>query len=127
MQDEAIRRGDVFFADLSPSVGCEQRGVRPVLIVQNNVGNRFSPTTIIVPITAKDDRNTLPTHVHLSLESSGLHKHSILLVEQVRTIDKKRLRNKVGHIDSVTLKDIDEALKFSLGLKPLPGRKCNES
>lgn len=127
MQDDAIRRGDVFFADLSPSLGCEQRGVRPVLVVQNNVGNRFSPTTIVIPITAKEDRNPLPTHVRLSLEKSGLQKHSILLVEQVRTIDKKRLRNKVCRLEESLLREVDEALKLSLGLKPLPGRKNTEA
>ena len=111
-----IKRGDIFFADLSPVVGSEQGGVRPVVIVQNDVGNKYSPTIIIAPITSQLHKAKLPTHVGISAEEFGLPKNSVILLEQVRTIDKKRLREKIGTFNDILMIKIDEGLKISLGL-----------
>lgn len=111
-----VRRGDVFFADLSPVVGSEQGGVRPVLVVQNDVGNKYSPTVIVAAITSQIDKAKLPTHVELKAEH-GLDRDSVLLLEQIRTIDKRRLREKVAHLDREIMARVDEALKISLGLR----------
>ncbi|MEG0750488.1 MAG: type II toxin-antitoxin system PemK/MazF family toxin [Oscillospiraceae bacterium] len=111
-----IKRGEVFYADLSPVVGCEQGGVRPVLIVQNDVGNRHSPTVIAAAITSKQDKTRLPTHISLRADSCGLQRDSVVLLEQVRTIDKQRLREKMGEIDTGDMRRIDEALGISFGL-----------
>lgn len=111
-----IRRGDIFYADLSPVMGSEQGGLRPVLIVQNDIGNRYSPTVIAAAITSKMDKAKLPTHIELSAFGYGLPKDSVLLLEQVRTIDKKRLKEKIGYIDDELLKKVDIALCVSLGL-----------
>ncbi|MDL2311237.1 type II toxin-antitoxin system PemK/MazF family toxin [Peptostreptococcaceae bacterium OttesenSCG-928-C18] len=111
-----IKRGDIFFADLSPVVGSEQGGVRPVVVVQNDVGNKYSPTIIVAAITSQLHKAKLPTHVGISADTYGLPKNSVILLEQVRTIDKKRLREKIGVFDEKTIFKINEALKTSLGL-----------
>ena len=111
-----IRRGDIFYADLRPVVGSEQGGIRPVLIVQNDVGNRHSPTVICVAITSKMNKAKLPTHVELSAEEYGVIKDSVILLEQIRTIDKSRLKEKVCHLDKKILERIDKALLVSLAL-----------
>ncbi len=111
-----IRRGDIYYADLSPVIGSEQGGIRPVLIVQNNVGNRFSPTVIAAAITSQQSKANLPTHIPLNADTSGLAKNSVVLLEQVRTIDKKRLKEKMGSIDESVMNDINNAISISLGL-----------
>ncbi len=111
-----IRRGDVFYADLRPVVGSEQGGVRPVVIVQNDVGNRHSPTVICAAITSRLNKAKLPTHVEVSTMQCNMVKDSVILLEQLRTIDKKRLKDKICHIDGVLLDEIDKALLVSLGL-----------
>lgn len=115
----AIRRGDVYFADLSPVVGSEQGGVRPVLVLQNDMGNRYSPTVIVCAITSQIDKARLPTHVELKGEEIGLDRNSVILLEQIRTIDKRRLRDKLTVLNDEIMKKVDEALKISLGLRPL--------
>ena len=111
-----IKRGDIFYADLSPVVGSEQGGVRPVLIVQNDVGNRFSPTVIAAAITRQNSKANLPTHITLRASGSGLSKDSVVLLEQIRTIDKKRLKEKMGTLDTISMARVDEALTISFGL-----------
>ncbi len=111
-----VKRGFVFFADLSPVIGSEQGGFRPVLVVQNNVGNKFSPTVIVAAITSHIEKAKLPTHVELKVRQHGLEKDSVILLEQVRTIDKQRLQQKITELDDKTMSRIDEALKISLGL-----------
>ncbi|MCH5332718.1 MAG: type II toxin-antitoxin system PemK/MazF family toxin [Agathobacter sp.] len=111
-----IQRGDVYYADLRPVVGSEQGGVRPVLIIQNNVGNRHSPTVICAAITSQMHKAKLPTHVELGSDKYDLAKDSVVLLEQLRTIDKKRLKDKVCHLDSQILDKIDRALEISLEL-----------
>jgi mRNA interferase MazF len=110
-----IRRGDIYYADLSPVVGSEQGGIRPVLIVQNNVGNRFSPTVIAAAITSQQSKANLPTHIPLHADSSGLAKDSVVLLEQVRTIDKKRLKEKMGTVDENSMNEINNAISISFG------------
>ena len=107
-----VKRGDIFFADLSPVVGSEQGGMRPVLIIQNNIGNHFSPTAI----TSRISKPKMPTHVGLKAQKNGLEKDSVILLEQVRTIDKQRLREKIAHTDQETMKKVNEALRISFGL-----------
>ena len=111
-----IRRGDIYYADLSPVVGSEQGGVRPVLIIQNNVGNRFSPTVIAAAITSRNEKANLPTHIRLYADNSGLSKDSVVLLEQIRTLDKKRLKEKMGTLNSSDMYKVDEALSISFGL-----------
>lgn len=111
-----IRRGDIYYADLSPVVGSEQGGIRPVLIVQNDVGNRFSPTVIAAAITSQKDKARLPTHIQLNSTGSGLAKDSIVLLEQIRTIDKKRLKEHMGRLDEPSMERINQALQISFGL-----------
>lgn len=111
-----VRRGDVFYAELNPVQGSEQGGTRPVLIVQNDIGNQYSPTTIIVAITSQINKAKLPTHIEISGGKSGLDKDSVILTEQVRTIDKNRLKQKVGIISEELLHKVDRALEISLGL-----------
>ena len=111
-----VRRGDIYYADLSPVIGSEQGGVRPVLIVQNNVGNRFSPTVIAAAITSQKDKANLPTHIQVQSTASGLAKDSIVLLEQIRTIDKKRLKEHMGRLDDQSMTRVDEALQISFGL-----------
>ncbi|MFW5897319.1 MAG: type II toxin-antitoxin system PemK/MazF family toxin [Bacillota bacterium] len=111
-----VVRGDIFFADLSPVVGSEQGGVRPVLIIQNDVGNKFSPTVIVAAITSRITKSQLPIHVELTVEDHNLDRDSVVLLEQIRTIDKRRLKEKVAHLGPETMKRIDRALMVSLGL-----------
>ena len=111
-----VRRGDIYYADLSPVIGSEQGGTRPVLIVQNDVGNRFSPTVIAAAITSQKDKANLPTHIQVNSVGSGLAKDSIVLLEQIRTLDKKRLREHMGRLDELSMNRIDEALQISFGL-----------
>lgn len=112
----AIKRGDIYYADLSPVVGSEQGGVRPVLIVQNDVGNRYSPTVIAAAITSQRDKAKLPTHIEVASGDCGLSRDSIVLLEQIRTIDKKRLKERMGRLDSPSMDEIDQALSISFGL-----------
>lgn len=111
-----VKRGDIFYADLSPVIGSEQGGIRPVLIVQNDVGNKYSPTVIIAAITSQINKAKMPTHIELSNNEYGLSKDSVILAEQVRTIDKKRLKEKIGHLDETLMMQIDTALKISFGI-----------
>lgn len=111
-----IKRGDIYYADLSPVIGSEQGGIRPVLIVQNDVGNKFSPTVIAAAITSQQDKSNLPTHISLSAAGSGLSKDSIVLLEQVRTIDKTRLKEKMGALDNKAMNKVDKAITVSFGL-----------
>lgn len=111
-----IKRGDIFYADLSPVVGSEQDGIRPVLIIQNDIGNKYSPTVIGVAITTKSKTN-IPTHISIKAGEFGLEKDSIILVEQVRTLDKVRLKEKVGSLDNKTMEKVKEALKLSLNIR----------
>ncbi len=111
-----IKRGDIFYADLSPVVGSEQGGLRPVLIVQNDVGNRYSPTVIAAAITSKMSKARLPTHIDVPRVDAGLAKDSIILLEQIRTIDKKRLKEKMGHLDEETMNSVNNAIQVSFGL-----------
>lgn len=110
-----VKRGDVFYADLSPVVGSEQGGIRPVLVIQNDMGNKYSPTIIIAAITSQTNKTRIPTHISVD-PKIGLPKNSVVLLEQVRTIDKKRLRDKVGSFDDIAMKKVDDSLKISVGL-----------
>ena len=113
-----IKRGDMFYADLSPVVGSEQGGVRPVLIIQNDVGNKHSPTVIAAAITSQTGKTKLPTHIEIGIEESGLKADSVILTEQIRTIDKSRLKEKIGHIDDDNVMNrINNALGVSFGLE----------
>jgi mRNA interferase MazF len=111
-----IKRGEIYYADLSPVIGSEQGGIRPVLIIQNDVGNRYSPTVIAAAITSQKDKTKLPTHINVSADACGLSKNSIVLLEQVRTIDKQRLKERMGHLDNEAMNKIDRALSVSFGL-----------
>lgn len=111
-----IHRGDVYYVDLSPVVGSEQGGVRPVVILQNNVGNRHSPTVIAAAVTGRTDKARLPTHVELENSIPGLYKESMILLEQLRTIDKSRLREHIGSLGAAAMARIDQALEVSVGL-----------
>ena len=111
-----IKRGDIFFADLSPVVGSEQGGTRPVLIVQNDTGNRHSPTVIAAAITSKTGKPPLPTHIFLAGNSVGLDRDSVVLLEQIRTLDRSRLRERMGHLDEKAMRAVDSALAVSFGL-----------
>ena len=112
----SVRRGDIFYADLSPVVGSEQGGLRPVLIVQNDVGNKYSPTVIAAAITSKMSKTHLPTHIDIYAEKVGLQKDSVVLLEQIRTIDKQRLKEKMGHLDDTAMSAVDNAISISFGL-----------
>ena len=117
--DTSVKRGDIYYADLSPVVGSEQGGVRPVLIIQNDTGNRYSPTVIAAAITSQTGKARLPTHIDLPVEEScGLSRDSIVLLEQVRTLDKKRLREHMGRVDGPMMHRVDEAIAVSFGLHP---------
>jgi len=111
-----FNRGDVYYADLSPVIGSEQGGVRPVLVVQNDIGNRYSPTVIVSAITSKINKDKLPTHIEISSEDFSLPKDSVVMLEQIRTIDKKRLKEKIGRFDKNLMGEVDDCLKISLGL-----------
>ncbi len=113
-----VKRGDMFYADLSPVIGSEQGGVRPVLIIQNDMGNKYSPTVIAAAITSQTGKNKLPTHIEIGSQNSGLKSDSVVLAEQIRTIDKSRLKEKIGHIDDDTIiHQINEAIGVSFGLE----------
>ncbi|MDD2482562.1 MAG: type II toxin-antitoxin system PemK/MazF family toxin [Lutispora sp.] len=111
-----VKRGDIFYADLSPVVGSEQGGVRPVLVIQNDIGNKYSPTIIIAAITSQINKAKLPTHIEISAEEYGLTKDSVILLEQIRTIDKKRLKERIGHLSDELMKKVDECIQVSFGL-----------
>ena len=111
-----VKRGDLYYADLSPVVGSEQGGVRPVLIIQNDIGNKYSPTVIIAAITSQINKAKLPTHIEISANEYGLNKDSVILLEQIRTIDKKRIREKIGCLDNNVMLKVDNGLQISLGL-----------
>lgn len=111
-----VKRGDIYYADLSPVVGSEQGGVRPVLIVQNDVGNKYSPTVIAAAITSQKEKAKLPTHIKLNSQNCGLSRDSVVLLEQIRTIDKKRLKERMGNLDDGSMHLINQALSVSFGL-----------
>ena len=111
-----VKRGDIYYADLSPVVGSEQGGIRPVLIVQNDVGNKYSPTVIAAAITSRINKAKMPTHIELCAKEYGLNKDSVILLEQIRTIDKQRLREKTGRLDDALMEKVNEALSVSFGL-----------
>ncbi|MBE6902783.1 MAG: type II toxin-antitoxin system PemK/MazF family toxin [Ruminococcaceae bacterium] len=111
-----VKRGEIYYADLSPVVGSEQGGVRPVLIVQNDIGNKHSPTVIAAAITSQKEKNKLPTHIELNASSCGLAKDSVVLLEQVRTLDKRRLKERMGELDSAAMDQVNNALSVSFGL-----------
>ena len=113
-----VKRGEIYYADLSPVVGSEQGGVRPVLIVQNDTGNRHSPTVIAAAITSQTGKARLPTHISLAAMSYGLPKDSVILLEQIRTLDKRRLREHMGKVDDTVMKKVDSAIAVSFGLHP---------
>lgn len=123
-----IKRGDIFYADLSPVVGSEQGGIRPVIIVQNDVGNRYSPTVIAAAITSRMSKTRLPTHIDIvgCAEEFGLAKDSVILLEQIRTLDKKRLKEKMGHADESLMAQVDSALGISVGLERAETANANE-
>ena len=116
-----VHRGDIYYADLSPVVGSEQGGVRPVLIIQNDTGNRYSPTVIAAAITSQTGKARLPTHIELSAHRHGLTKDSVVLLEQIRTLDKRRLREKMGKLDPDSMSRVNQALSISFGLGPTYG------
>lgn len=122
-ESNGIRRGDIYYADLSPVVGSEQGGIRPVLILQNNIGNKYSPTVIAAAITSRTDKTKLPTHIEVTgdilpggMTACGLQKNSVILLEQMRTLDKKRLRERMGRLDDGLMSQVDSAIQISLGL-----------
>jgi len=119
--DTGVKRGDIYFADLSPVVGSEQGGTRPVLIVQNNVGNKYSPTVIAAAITSQINKARLPTHIELTGTGFGLTRDSVILLEQIRTIDKTRLKERMGKLDDAVMDKVDEALAVSFGIGVQPG------
>lgn len=112
----SIKKGDLYFADLSPVMGSEQGGIRPVLVVQNDVGNKFSPTIIVAAITSRRNKADLPTHVEIEADGNVLSKNSVILLEQLRTIDKRRLKERIGTIDKTRIPEVNEALSVSLGI-----------
>ena len=119
MARKRIRRGDIYYADLRSVVGSEQGGIRPVVILQNNTGNQFSPTTIAAAITSRDEKHKLPTHIRIGGQFYGLHQNSMILLEQVRTLDRRRLRDYIGCLDKETMQAVDRGLTVSLGMKRL--------
>ena len=116
-QQSIVRRGEIYYADLSPVVGSEQGGMRPVLIVQNDVGNRYSPTVIAAAITSQQNKARMPTHIEIEAHTYGLSKNSVVLLEQVRTLDKRRLRERMGCLDEKAMQRVDGAIAISLGLR----------
>lgn len=111
-----VKRGDIYYADLSPVVGSEQGGIRPVLIIQNDVGNKYSPTVIATAITSQINKAKMPTHIELEANEYGLSRDSVVLAEQIRTIDKQRLKEKIGHLDDERMSKVNQALEISFGL-----------
>ena len=116
MTTMVVKRGDIFYADLSPVIGSEQGGIRPVIIIQNDIGNKYSPTVIVAAITSQINKAKLPTHVEISSEEYGLNRDSVILLEQIRTLDKKRLKEKIGHMTEVDMKKVNNALLISLSI-----------
>lgn len=114
--ERQISRGDLYYADLRPVIGCEQGGIRPVLVIQNNVGNQHSPTVIAAAITGRKGKHRIPTHVQINGECCGLQINSLILLEQVRTLDRKRLREYIGCLDDRIMQEVDQALIVSLGI-----------
>lgn len=112
-----IKKGDVYYADLTPVIGCEQGGVRPVVVIQNNIGNRYSPTVIVAAVTSRIGKHQLPTHIKLESGFPGLHRDSMILLEQVRTIDRSRLREYIGRLGEMTMQSVDQAIAVSFGLE----------
>jgi mRNA interferase MazF len=112
-----VRRGDIYYADLSPVIGSEQGGIRPVLIVQNDVGNKYSPTVIAAAITSRVSKSKLPTHIEVYADKYGLARDSVILLEQIRTLDKKRLKEKMGHLDEDVMIRVNDAITVSFGLE----------
>lgn len=110
-----IKRGELYYADLSPVVGSEQGGIRPVLVVQNDVGNKYSPTVIAAAVTSKINKAKLPTHIELPSQNYGLAKDSVILLEQIRTLDKRRLKERIGELNETTMSMVDKAILISLG------------
>ena len=120
----SVKRGDIYYADLSPVVGSEQGVIRPVLIIQNDIGNKFSPTVIAAAITSKTDKSKLPTHIDVYAEKYGLARDSVILLEQIRTLDKKRLKEKMGHLDDDLMNRVNNAITVSFGLEdPVPAQQ----
>ena len=117
----SVKRGDIYYADLSPVVGSEQGGLRPVLIIQNDVGNRYSPTVIAAAITSRMGKTRLPTHIDIYASEVGLAKDSVILLEQIRTLDKRRLKEKMGHLDEAMMSSVNTAIAVSFGLGEHPG------
>ena len=111
-----VKRGDIFYADLSPVIGSEQGGIRPVIIIQNDIGNKYSPTIIVAPVTSQMNKAKLPTHIEIDAGTYGIEKDSVILLEQLRTIDKRRLKDKVCHLDEAMLDKVNHALEISLEL-----------
>ena len=111
-----VKRGDIYYADLSPVVGSEQGGIRPVMIIQNDVGNRYSPTVICAAITSRMNKAKLPTHIEIDSRRCQIMKDSVILLEQIRTIDKQRLKDMIGHLDKERMRSVDEAIRVSLAL-----------
>lgn len=111
-----VKRGDIYYADLSPVIGSEQGGVRPVLIIQNDIGNKYSPTVICAAITSRMNKAKLPTHIEIDARRCQIIKDSVILLEQIRTIDKRRLKDLIGHLDKERMKKVDEAIRVSLSL-----------
>lgn len=111
-----VKRGDIYYADLSPVVGSEQGGIRPVLVIQNDIGNKYSPTVIAAAITSQINKAKMPTHIELAAKDYGLNKDSVILLEQIRTIDKRRLREKIGRIDDGLMASVNNALSISFGI-----------
>ena len=111
-----VKRGDIFYADLSPVVGSEQGGIRPVIVIQNDIGNKYSPTVIVAAITSQINKAKLPTHVEISSEEYGLNRDSVVLLEQVRTLDKRRLKEKIGHMTDEDMKKVNKAMMIRLSL-----------
>ena len=116
MTTMVVKRGDIFYADLSPVIGSEQGGIRPVIIIQNDIGNKYSPTVIVAAITSQINKAKLPTHVEISSEEYGLNRDSVVLLEQIRTLDKKRLKERIGHMTENDMRKVDKSLLISLNL-----------
>ena len=117
----SVKRGDIYYADLSPVVGSEQGGLRPVLIIQNDIGNRYSPTVIAAAITSRMSKTRLPTHIDVYADKVGLAKDSVILLEQIRTLDKRRLKEKMGHLDDDIMNEVNAAIAVSFGLGQMLG------
>ncbi len=116
VNDLVVKKGDIFFADLSPVIGSEQGGVRPVIVIQNDVGNKYSPTVIVAAITSQINKAKMPTHVEIRAGEHGLNKDSVILLEQLRTVDKRRLKERIGRMDTDAMEKVNEALVISLGI-----------